>query len=65
MLSGMVREEAKAVMRKARAAALGGTAAALAGLEEDEVEAWAEASGEKGQGAAGGKAAELAEALEK
>ena len=65
MLSGMVREEAKAVMRKARAAALGGTAAALAGLEDDEVEAWAEASGEKGQGAAGGKAAELAEALEK
>lgn len=65
MLSGMVREEAKAVMRKARAAALGGSAAALAGLEEDEVEAWAEASGEKGQGAAGGKAAELAEALEK
>lgn len=65
MLSGMVREEARAVMRKARAAALGGTAAALAGLEEDEVEAWAEASGEKGQGAAGGKAAELAEALEK
>ena len=65
MLSGMVREEAKAVMRKARAAALGGSAAALAGLDEDEVEAWAEASGEKGQGAAGGKAAELAEALEK
>ena len=65
MLSGMVREEARAVMRKARAAALGGTAAALAGLDEDEVEAWAEASGEKGQGAAGGKAAELAEALEK
>ena len=45
--------------------ALGGSAAALAGLDEDEVEAWAEASGEKGQGAAGGKAAELAEALEK
>lgn len=65
MLSGMVREEARAVMRKARAAALGGSAAALAGLDEDEVEAWAEASGEKGQGAAGGKAAELAEALEK
>ena len=46
-------------MRKARAAALGGSAAALAGLDEDEVEAWAEASGE-GRGAAGGKAAELA-----
>jgi hypothetical protein len=33
MLSGMVREEARGVMRKARAAALGGSAAALAGLD--------------------------------
>jgi len=64
-LGRLIKEEARETMRKARAAALGGTAAALAGLTEEEAEAWAEAGGEKGQGAAGGKAAELAEALEK
>lgn len=64
-LGRLIKEEARETMRKARAAALGGSAAALAGLTEEEAEAWAEAGGEKGQGAAGGKAAELAEALEK
>lgn len=64
-LGRLIKEEARETMRKARAAALGGSAAALAGLTEEEAEAWAEAAGEKGQGAAGGKAAELAEALEK
>lgn len=64
-LGRLIKDEARETMRKARAAALGGSAAALAGLTEEEAEAWAEAGGEKGQGAAGGKAAELAEALEK
>ncbi len=64
-LGRLIKDEARETMRKARAAALGGSAAALAGLSEEEAEAWAEAGGEKGQGAAGGKAAELAEALEK
>ena len=62
MLSGMVREE-RGVMRKARAAAwVAARGAGRAGW--DEVEAWAGPQA-KGQGAAGGKAAELAEALEK
>ena len=60
MLSGMVREELSRVRKGAMRPALGGTAAALAGLDEDEVEAWAEDLRGKGQGAAGGKAAELA-----
>ena len=63
---GMVREEAKGrdAQRRVRPRS-GGTLRRWPGLDEDEVEAWAEASGKKGQGAAGGKAAELAEALEK
>lgn len=57
-LSQMVKDEAKAVLAKARGSSLAGQAAELAGLTEDEAE-------EAGMGTVSDKAAAIAEALEK
>lgn len=57
-LSQMVKDEAKAVLAKARGSSLAGQAAELAGLTEDEAE-------EAGMGTVSEKAAAIAEALEK